>query len=549
MMVNSVRSIGLGVVGVIAVVTPAQAQVEARSPVSNIATAESLSIAPETIPPTAIEPAMEQVTSVSQLQDVRPSDWAYQALQTLVERYGCIEGYPDGMFRGNRSLTRYEFAAGLSRCLDRINEQLAAIRQDAALKSDVEVVRKLQEDFGAELATLRGTVDRLEAKTVTLEKQQFSTTTKLSGEVIAAVSQEFNRPGNQVVLQNRVRLDLDTSFTGKDVLKIRVASGNARPFDTAGLNANGDSDGLQTVNFAGSPNFDQQLRVDTIAYHTSLNENLSGMVAAWNGRHYDYAPTMNPALDSGDGGTTTLSMFGQRNPIYSIGGGSGLGMNGSLGRDFQVTAGYLAKTAANPTAGNGLFNGDRSLLAQVSYAPPQSPFQVALTYVNAYKKTGAIFDGGEGILGAIGTTIANNALGVGDGNAIVNAYGISAAYKFSPNFVLNAFGTYATADFRIPGGSEAATIATYGVGAAFPDFGKRGNLLGFVVGVTPYATNANRSFGGGVSAAPWHVEGFYKYAVTDRLSITPGVIWVSNPGQIDGNPSAVIGTVRATFSF
>ena len=52
-----------------------------------------------------------QVTSVSQLSDVQPTDWAFQALQSLVERYGCIVGYPDKTFRGNRALTRYEFAA------------------------------------------------------------------------------------------------------------------------------------------------------------------------------------------------------------------------------------------------------------------------------------------------------------------------------------------------------------------------------------------------------------------------------------------------------
>jgi hypothetical protein len=39
-----------------------------------------------------------QVTSVSQLSDVQPTDWAFQALQSLVERYGCIAGYPDGTF-------------------------------------------------------------------------------------------------------------------------------------------------------------------------------------------------------------------------------------------------------------------------------------------------------------------------------------------------------------------------------------------------------------------------------------------------------------------
>jgi chaperonin cofactor prefoldin len=115
-----------------------------------------------------------QVTSVSQLSDVQPTDWAYQALQSLVERYGCIAGYPNGTFRGNRAATRYEMAAALNACLDQISDRFAT-------KEDLEAVKALQEEFKAELATLKGRVDSLEARTATLEAQQFSTTTKLSG--------------------------------------------------------------------------------------------------------------------------------------------------------------------------------------------------------------------------------------------------------------------------------------------------------------------------------------------------------------------------------
>ncbi|MFO0051232.1 MAG: iron uptake porin, partial [Pseudanabaena sp.] len=57
---------------------------------------------------------LAQVTSVSQLTDVRPNDWAFTALQSLVERYGVIAGYPDSTYRGKQALTRYEFAAGLN---------------------------------------------------------------------------------------------------------------------------------------------------------------------------------------------------------------------------------------------------------------------------------------------------------------------------------------------------------------------------------------------------------------------------------------------------
>jgi len=465
--------------------------------------------------------AQAQVTSVSQLSDVKPTDWAFQALQSLVERYGCIAGYPDKTYRGNRAMTRYEFAAGLNACMDRVNDLIAASTADMVKKEDLATLRKLQEQFAAELATLRGRVDALEAKTATLEKQQFSTTTKLSGEVIFALTQEFSRKtGNQVALQDRVRLSLNTSFTGKDLLITRLAAGNASRFDKNTL-----GEGFQASQFGAGGN--NAVSVDWLAYYTSLSDKFKVYIPAWNGLHYDYAPTMSPALDSGDAGTTTLSVFGQRNPIYSIGGGSGIGVNYALGGGIQLSGGYLATNANVPTSGSGLFNGDNSFLAQVSYAPEKSPFQIGATYVNAYRKTGAIFDGGGGSSSSIGSALANPLA-----STKVNAYGLSGSFKLSPQLVLNAFGTYATTD-------TVRDIWTYGMGIALPDFGKKGNLLGFVAGAEPYA---------GSSRVPFHFEGFYKYQLNDRISVTPGVILITNPGQVNGN-SAVIGTVRTTFTF
>ncbi|MBE9106237.1 carbohydrate porin, partial [Nostoc cf. edaphicum LEGE 07299] len=111
---------------------------------------------------------LAQVTSVSQLSDVQPTDWAFQALQSLVERYGCIAGYPNQTYRGNRAMTRYEFAAGLNACLDRINELIATATGDLVKKEDLATLQKLQEQFAAELATLRGRVDAVEARTAEL---------------------------------------------------------------------------------------------------------------------------------------------------------------------------------------------------------------------------------------------------------------------------------------------------------------------------------------------------------------------------------------------
>ena len=62
----------------------------------------------------------EQVTSFTQFSDVYPTDWAYQALSNLIERYGCVAGYPNGTYRGNRAMTRFEAAALLNACLDQV---------------------------------------------------------------------------------------------------------------------------------------------------------------------------------------------------------------------------------------------------------------------------------------------------------------------------------------------------------------------------------------------------------------------------------------------
>jgi hypothetical protein len=85
---------------------------------------------------TLVAPAMAQVTSVSQLKDVQPTDWSYQAISNLVSRYGCVAGYPDGTFKPGEAASRAELAALVSACIDRISEYQNAddARIAAALK-------------------------------------------------------------------------------------------------------------------------------------------------------------------------------------------------------------------------------------------------------------------------------------------------------------------------------------------------------------------------------------------------------------------------------
>ena len=517
-----------------------------------------------------------QVTSVSQLSDVRPTDWAFQALQSLVERYGCIAGYPDGTFRGNRAMTRYEFAAGLNACLDRVSELIRAGTGNLATRDDLAALQRLQEEFAAELATLRGRVDALEARTAELEANQFSTTTKLTGEAIFALSDDFGgkvglfgqderrlgSDNNQAVFQQRVRLNLNTSFTGRDLLLTRLQVGNGQRF-----NLGATSEGTQTWNFVGRT--DNVVALDTLLYKFPVGQRLNVTLAAnavvWD----DIIPTVNPYFEDFDGGNGSLSTFGQRNAIYRLGGGSGIGFDyafggrGLLGGVFgptSVSFGYLASNAANPSKGAGLTNGDYAAMAQLTFTPGRN-LQVAFNYNHGYFSRGNFgFDNGlsngPGSLGGFtGTGVANSLNGLSEGfdgfgarKVVTNSYGAQASLRLNPRFILGGWAGLTNA--RILGIGD-AKIWNYAVTLALPDLGKEGNLLGFVVGREPYldkleAARSLRSFRNDDS---YHIEGFYKFQLSDNISVTPGVIWVTNPNQNDRNDDIIIGTLRTTFTF
>ena len=161
-------------------------------------------------------------------------------MQSLVERYGCIAGYPDSTFRGKQATSRYEFAAGLNACLDKINEIISAGLADKVSKEDLATLQKLQEEFAAELATLRGRVDALDAKTAKLEAQQFSTTTKLYGQAIFGLQGRFGNsaqiggslvpktpdPATNVTFGQQVQLSLVTQFSDRSLLLTGLQVGN-----------------------------------------------------------------------------------------------------------------------------------------------------------------------------------------------------------------------------------------------------------------------------------------------------------------------------------
>ena len=86
--------------------------------------------------------------------DVTPDDWAFQAVSDLSAQ-GVVEGYPDGSFKGERNMTRYELAQIIARLMAK-EDQLNA-EQQATLD-------KLAGEYADELANLGVRVANLEKK-------------------------------------------------------------------------------------------------------------------------------------------------------------------------------------------------------------------------------------------------------------------------------------------------------------------------------------------------------------------------------------------------
>ncbi len=492
-----------------------------------------------------------QVTNVNQLRDVAPTDWAYEALRSLVDRYGCISGFPNQTYRGNQPLSRYEFAAGLNSCLNQIERLIAS--QGSVASEDLDTITRLSQEFEGELATIGGRVDEIESRTAVLEDSQFSTTTKLEGEAVFGLSGEFNNSDfNEIVFQDRVRLAFVSSFFGEDALYTRIDAANAGfDFQTADEQGQGNNatevpvpleTGVLTYQTSPSSN---NVGIGWLAYYFPIGSKIDVYLPAAFPLWADFAPTLSPYLDSFTGASGSLSSFAESSPIYKIGlaGGGGVGFNFNPVDFVTISAGYFGGDSFNPVSSEdgGLFNEEFSALGQVALSFLDDKVQIAGTYVLGKFGAGSneIFDLG------VGTSDAVQPFGEGT-KVTANSYGVEVAFQPTDFVAFNAFGMYTDAQESV--GSGEAEIWSYGAGISLPDLGKEGNLLGLFAGVEPYLGSRNTDT---VSEdLPVHLEGLYKYQFNDNISITPGVVYLINPnGGEQDEEDALLGVLRTTFTF
>ncbi len=307
------------------------------SATSALAIASWLNMATTTLAQTTLEELIQHPSTsssaslaVNQLRDISPTDWAYEALSSLSERYGCITGFPNLTYRGSQTLSRYEFAVGLNFCLQQIEH--LTISSEAILREDIDTIKRLIEEFETETATFGGGIEKLVNRTDFLQDNQFSPTTKLAGEVIlglASVLAGSKENGTEnidrvPVLGDNITLELETSFTGEDALSIELEAVNFPSFVDETGTFQGD------LAFGGSN--DNKLDLDLLTYTFPVGDNLEVIVSAAGAAADDIAETIN-FLEGDNGGNGAISNFGGLNPIYETAEDTGLGFIFSRGTD------------------------------------------------------------------------------------------------------------------------------------------------------------------------------------------------------------------------
>ena len=542
----------------------------------------------------------EQVTSITQFSDVYPTDWAYQALSNLIERYGCVAGYPNGTYRGNRAMTRFEAAALLNACLDRVTEV-------------TDELKRLMKEFEKELAIVKGRVDGLEARVGELEATQFSTTTKLEGQTSfvlgantfggdldeydlyglnvayglgltdvqiddfledpddglfentpfsdAAIAELFYSGENAQDYESReygattfnydTQINFNTSFTGKDLLTMTLRAGNFG--GTAFFGAPSTLSTLEVASdSADGTGSSDAVYIDKIFYTAPIGSSFNIVVGANVGQD-DMMPMWPSVYPSGDGNTVldVLTLNGAPG-AYNKTQGPGAALNYE-NDGFVAGIQYVSQNGmvGNPQEGGIATDGSAGVgTVQIGYQAEQWGIAGVYSYLQDAQL----------IPYSSAYTQLSYLVSDATSNSSLNAFALSGYWQpedtgwipaISAGWGINTLNDTDGSPDRIVTTSQSWQVALH-----WDDAFLQGNSLGFAIGQPTFAT----ALKGGDTPydGNYVMEAYYGFQVTDNITVTPAVFYLSRPlgeltylgkGGKDGTFNQFGGVLRTTFTF
>ncbi len=544
--------------------------------------------------------AAEQVTSISQFSDVYPTDWAYQALSNLIERYGCVAGYPNGTYRGNRAMTRFEAAALLNACLDRVTEV-------------TDELKRLMKEFEKELAIVKGRVDGLEARVGELEATQFSTTTTLEGQasfvlgantfggdlneydlkglndvyglgLTATQINEFAKKPDDSIFENTPLSDasiaslfvsgdnaqdyenreygattfnydtqiiLNTSFTGKDLLTTTLRAGNFGSTAFFGAPSSLSTLEVASDSLDGTGSSDS-IYIDKIFYTAPIGSSFNIVVGANVGQD-DMMPMWPSVYPSGDGNTVldVLTLNGAPG-AYNKTQGPGAALNYE-NNGFVAGLQYVSGNGmnGNPTKGGIATDASAGVgTFQVGYQAEQWGIAGVYSYLQ------------DAELVPYSTAFTQLSYLVSDSlsDSSLNAFALSGYWQPEETGWIPAISAgWGINTLNDTDGSPDGIVSTsqsWQVALHWDDAFLQGNTIGVAVGQPTFAT----SLKGGETPQDGNyvMEAYYGFQVTDNITVTPSVFYLSRPlGQLtylgkqgsDGSFNQFGAVLRTTFIF
>ena len=450
-------------------------------------------------------------------------DRAYTALQNLSESYGCVDNAYTQNLKSGQALTRYEAAALVNACLEG-GIASADVSADAA---------RLSNEFGTEMAILKGRVDGLEYKVQELSAGQFSPSTKMSGQVTfntgyldTDATTGTAADETKVHMQYDARYDLKTSFSGKDQLYTRIRTGSGSgPFE----------DTTTGTHLSKSNSNADALKVDKIWYKFPIGDDIT----AWVGPRIEnthmlaskpsiYKPITKQFGMGGNGstyGTSTAQGFGfaWTQPTASRSDAS-----------FSVSTNWTSDGGSSASSGLLTSDSDTKWLSQVAYGSSQWQVSGAVAQHNGTKNWGDFYNTTQaGTLTGDQTAYALRAYWRPDSSGAIPS--IQLGYDWS---TVSDDGT----------AGETEETGGYMVGLSWTDAFIDGNRAGVAFGSPEHATK--QVTGGTADETPFAWEAYYDYKVNDGITITPAIFGFQDR---DGTNSAAQdgfgGLIQTTFKF
>ena len=492
--------------------------------------------------------AKAQLTSVGQFSDLRPSDWAYQALTNLVERYGCVAGYANGTFLGGRPISRYEAAALLNACLERVAEA-------------TDEIKRLTTEFERELALLKGRMDALEAQAGELEAMQFSTTSKLKGEVsmmLGGVDDWFTKVGDDIRNYNRTtanydfRFSWDTSYTGKDLLRTRFRAGNFSedPYAGSGNVFNMDKAAptrdtvvIDRIFYTFPVGQQFKFTLGAIARNTEL---LSFMPSVYKSDLLDFfvlagaTGTYNKATGAA-ASVSWKQKVKKGNPFWAA------------DLIWVSQEGAAGKGYANAEVGAFTAEGAQNILAQLGIKGQNWGAAVAYRYGSENSRL-------RDPNAPSGSFFRNLQTGQNSNSVSLAGYWEPFESKGIPSISAGVSYTRMS-EGDLPDDSSnyktssawGADILSWMLGLGWKDVFLKGNSAGIAVGPPLYVTSSSAPStlkNAGYNNPGYMFEFYYRYQVTDGISITPSIVYITkNWNDANAGDSTWGGYIQAKFNF